>query len=970
MSNTKSGVYRMSRWNERLLGWALARPDFKAQLFRFVDVFPATSSNADVLRHVQEYLGGESVPTSLRRLIGIAGKVPLGATITAAQARRNIARMAEQFILGTTADEAVRGAHGLWTRGSATTIDLLGEKTVAEAEADVYASRVSELLHALAWSASGWESQPALEHDDLGPIPRASISIKPTALASKYKPLSRHQGLEQAKSRLRPILTEALERNVLVWFDMEHYEVKDLTISLFRELLDEPAFENLTAGLVIQAYLKDSYRDLADVVAWSARRSSPAFVRLVKGAYWDTETITAHSRDWPPPVFARKAESDANYERCTRLLLDHHSEVRAAFASHNLRSLAYAISYARKKNVPDNAFEIQMLYGMAEPMHEAIRKSGFRLRVYAPVGELVPGMAYLVRRLLENTSNDSFVRMRFAEGKKLDELLAAPAVDHLTEPDPPTRRLATDLDAMTPYEPEPPTEWHRSERQHAMIDAVEATMSEPTAYVPAIIDGERVQTVESIDSLDPSDPSSIVARSASCGRDHVESAIAAATTAWPQWARTPARERVAVLFRAAEWMRRRRLELVSLQVREAGKPWADADGDVCEAIDFCEYYGREMLRLDAGGEVQSPPGEMNALRYQARGVGVVISPWNFPFAIPTGMVVAALVTGNTVIFKPAEQTPLLAYKIVEALEAAGIPKGVLHFLPGVGEEIGPALVEHRDTAFVAFTGSKPVGLSIVESAGKHQPGQRHIKRVIAELGGKNPMIVDGDADLDQAVPAILYSAFGFAGQKCSALSRLIVMDVIHDQLVERLLGALHGIKVGNPSEMSIDVGPVIDAEAYERIRGVIDGAFMWGTVAGSIVDVPSKGYFVPPTIVTDVKRESPLARDEIFGPVLSVFRADDLDAALTIANDTDFALTAGVFSRSPSRIRRVANQIRAGNVYINRQITGAVVGRQPFGGYGMSGLGTKAGGPDYLLHFMEPRVITENTIRQGFAELS
>ena len=428
-----------------------------------------------------------------------------------------------------------------------------------------------------------------------------------------------------------------------------------------------------------------------------------------------------------------------------------------------------------------------------------------------------------------------------------------------------------------------------------------------------------------------------------------------------------ARQRAAVLFRAAEWMRRRRNELAALEVFEAGKPWRDADADVCEAIDFCEFYGREAIRLDSGAPVQSPPGEHNDLRYQARGIGVVIAPWNFPLAIPTGMVVAALVTGNAVLFKPAEQTPAVASKLVEALTAGGLPDGVLAFLPGLGDEVGAYLVEHPDVSFVVFTGSKPVGLGIVDAAAKVRNGQRHVKRVIAEMGGKNPLIVDADADLDQAVPIAVASAFGYSGQKCSACSRLIVLDEVYDQLVERLVGATRLLRVGHPREMSVDIGPLIDAEAHERVRSYVDLAPEEGEVVLAVDDIPETGYFVGPTIVSEVRAGGRLASEEIFGPVLSVFRAGSFDEALAMANDTEFALTAGLVSRSPVHIRHAADELRAGNVYINRSITGAVVGRQPFGGYGMSGVGSKAGGPDYLLQFLEPRTVSENTLRQGFA---
>jgi len=965
----RSGIVSSSWWSERMLEWAMSHPSFKTQLFRFVDVFPATTGDDDVVRHLDEYLhGGEDVPKFLDLGLDVAEHVPLGKAAAATLARRSISRVAEQFIVGQTPAEAVAGLRRLWTGGSAFTVDLLGEKTLTEADADRYAARVGELLRTLTAAAPRWQGDAHLESDDLGPLPRVNVSVKPTALATRYAPLTRADGMAGAKARLRPLLAEAAAAGAYVHFDAEHYEVKDLTLQLFRELLDEPELAPLHAGVVIQAYLKDSHEDLADVVAWAAGRTTPVTVRLVKGAYWDTETVQSQAEGWPVPVFADKVQTDANYERCSRLLHDNHGSVRAAFGTHNLRSLAYAVEYARSLGIPDNGYEIQLLYGMAEPLHAAVRKLGLRLRVYAPVGELVPGMAYLVRRLLENTANESFVRRRFVEGQDLDALLAPPLVDHLPERDQQARRATTDPKAPSAYEPEPVGEWRRATVRATMAAAVSGGHDQGFGVsVPARIGGRAVTTAGEIESHDPASPSIVVARSARCGPAEAEEALEAARRAWPAWRRTPTRQRAAVLFRAAQWMRERRFSLAALEVFEAGKPWRDSDADVCEAIDFCEYYGREAIRLDEGAPVQSPPGEHNSLRYQARGIGVVISPWNFPLAIPTGMVVAALVTGNAVLFKPAEQTPAVAARLVEALAAAGLPEGVLAFLPGLGEEVGAYLVEHPDVSFVAFTGSKPVGLGIVEKAAKVQPGQRHVKRVIAELGGKNPLVVDADADLDQAVPIVAGSAFGYAGQKCSACSRLIVLDKVYDELVERLVGAARLLRVGHPRDMAVDVGPLIDAEAHERVLSYVDLAPEEGEVVLGSGAVPEEGYFVSPTIVAGVRPGGRLAREEIFGPVLSVFRAGSFDEALAMANDTDYALTAGVVSRSPAHIRLATAELRAGNVYVNRSITGAVVGRQPFGGYGLSGVGSKAGGPDYLLQFVEPRTVSENTLRQGFA---
>jgi RHH-type proline utilization regulon transcriptional repressor/proline dehydrogenase/delta 1-pyrroline-5-carboxylate dehydrogenase len=498
--------------------------------------------------------------------------------------------------------------------------------------------------------------------------------------------------------------------------------------------------------------------------------------------------------------------------------------------------------------------------------------------------------------------------------------------------------------------------------------AVAAAGDAPTIDVPACIGGERGHTAVSIDSVDPASPSRVVARSAACSATDAAAAVGVASGVFERWRDTPARDRAAVLFRAGEWMRRRRDELAALEVFEAGKPWDQADADVCEAIDFCEYYGREVLRLDAGAteRVQSPPGERNRLTYQGKGVAVVIAPWNFPLAIPCGMTSAALAAGNATILKPAEQTPAIAFRLFEAFEAAGLPPGVLQLLPGYGEDVGVALVEHPDVALIAFTGSKAVGLAINQAAAQPRPGQHHIKRVIAELGGKNALVIDDDADPDQAIPAIIASAFGFAGQKCSAASRLIVLDRAYDAIVDRLVGAAREVVVGHPRDMAVQVGPVIDADAHVRLTSAVDDAGRQQQLLLRRTDVPTEGWFVGPTIVAVDDPAASVARDELFGPVLSVLRARDLEHSIALANDTDYALTAGIFSRSPANIERAAAELRAGNVYINRATTGAVVGRQPFGGYGMSGVGSKAGGPDYLLQFLDPRVVTENTVRQGF----
>lgn len=961
-------VFRMSWWSERLLGWAMKDDAFKTQLFRFVDVFPALREPREVRRHVDEYFGGPGTPAAMRAAVGAAHGVPAG--VTARVAKSQISRMARQFIVGEDPEEALPALRALWEQGSATTVDLLGEKVVTEAEADRYAARVEQLVRALAEGSAPWPARPILELDDLGPLPRANVSIKPTALASLYTPLTRADGMAQARERLLPILKTAADLKAFVWFDMEHYAAKDITLELFRSLMDEPALGDLDAGIVIQAYLRDSHADVIDIIEWAKGRPTPPSVRLVKGAYWDAETIEARAEGWPVPVFEDKDHTDANYERCTRLLHDNHGRVRAAFGSHNLRSLAVAIHEARLRGIPDNGYELQMLFGMAEPVQAAIREMGHRLRVYAPMGELVPGMAYLVRRLLENTSNESFVRQRFADGRKVEELVRPPQVKGelpgrgYVEP---SESRRTNASEPASYEPEPPAEFREAGARRRFAAAIQSVEGSLGYDVPAVVGGRRVSTSATIASVDPARPRQLIARSARCDAGHASEALAAGAAAQPAWGALPAEARAEVAFGAAAWMRERRDELAALMTFEAAKPWTEADADVCEAIDFCEYYGREALRLARGGAVQSPPGEANSLYYRPKGVGVVISPWNFPLAIPTGMVVAALVAGNSVVLKPAEQTPAVAYKLVEALEAGGLPPGVLGFVPGMGEEVGAPLVNDPRTAFVAFTGSSAVGQQIIRDAAVVVPGQNQIKKVVAEMGGKNALVIDADADLDQAVPAIVKSSFGYAGQKCSAAARIIVHRSVHDLVVERMVGAASELRVGHPREMATQVGPVIDEEAHQRIRACVEAASSQGEVVLARDDIPDEGWFIGPTVVVGASPRAPVNTDEIFGPVASVIRADSFDEAMERANATPYALTAGVFSRSPDHIARASRDLRAGNVYVNRAITGAVVGRQPFGGYGLSGVGSKAGGPDYVIQFTDPRVVTENTMRQGFA---
>jgi RHH-type proline utilization regulon transcriptional repressor/proline dehydrogenase/delta 1-pyrroline-5-carboxylate dehydrogenase len=496
-----------------------------------------------------------------------------------------------------------------------------------------------------------------------------------------------------------------------------------------------------------------------------------------------------------------------------------------------------------------------------------------------------------------------------------------------------------------------------------LADALASVERELPLAVPVWV-GADARPGEELLSTDPGDPERVVAAAARAGAGDVAAAVGAAADAFSGWSTTPAGERAAVLRGAAAWMRERRLELAALEVRECAKPWPEADGDVCEAIDFLEYYARGALALDAGRALVQAPGERNELHYAPRGVAAVISPWNFPLAIPCGMTAAALATGNTVVLKPAEQSPGCGLRIVQALRAAGAPAGAISLLPGEGDA-GAALVAHPGVHTIAFTGSLPVGLEIVRTAADTPAGQRHLKRVVAELGGKNCIIVDADADLDEAVPAIVSSAFHYAGQKCSAAARVLVHEAIADALIDRVAGAARTLVVGQAEDLGTEVPPVIERGAQERVIRYAELAARDGVIVVGGGEVPGAGWFCPPTVAAELPAGSPVLEEEIFGPLLAIERVRDVEHACEIVEAQPFALTGGLFSRNPATVRSVRARTPVGNLYVNRGITGAMVGRQPFGGNRLSGNGTKAGGPDYLLHFVEPRVVTENTMRHG-----
>jgi RHH-type proline utilization regulon transcriptional repressor/proline dehydrogenase/delta 1-pyrroline-5-carboxylate dehydrogenase len=948
----RSGVLSAAFWSQKLIDWAMKDEAFKVQLFRFVDAFPTLRTPQQIHDHLADYLAQPGVTPPPGMGLGLKAGGLLKGTF-ARTVSGQITSMAERFIAGTDAASALPMLQKLWAKGIAFSVDLLGEACVSNAEAEVYQRKYLDLITNLPQHTAAWPANERLENDHLGPVPRTNVSIKISSLFARTDPVDFEGSLEGLMDALRPVLEAARDRNVLINFDMEFFSYKDLTLELFMrccEAIDFPA------GLAMQAYLRSGDDDARRIIEWSKRTGRVVSVRLVKGAYWDFETIHAEQMAWPVPVWSHKSETDASFERMAAAFIeaiptrDGEGGVKLAFGSHNLRSISSGLARLEQRGLPPSALDLQFLHGMADEIKAAAVERGLRVREYVPVGEMIPGMAYLVRRLLENTSNESWLLASSVGEADTAALLASP---HRTyESDPGVDRIAN------------AAERHRL-----------------TAAVPGVGDERPFFTEPHRDFADTRQREAFAAAIKDASVPHVandataedaDKALARAAAIFPKWRDTDHRERSSALIRAAAIMRRRRDELSGIEIREAGKTWREADADVCEAIDFLEYYARVAVDLFELNRLGAFVGELDEIFYQPRGIAVIVSPWNFPLAICCGMTSAAVVCGNATLVKPSRQTPGIARVMCEILWEAGVPRDALQLMAGPGSTMGAFMIRDPRVAIIAFTGSKEVGLDIIGGAAETPPGQGHVKKVIAEMGGKNAIIVDASADLDEAVLGVRHSAFGYQGQKCSACSRVIVVDTAYDLFLSRLVESTKTLVIGDPIDPGSDMGPVIDESAARTIREYLEIGKQEGTLETDI-QVPAgleekvgKPY-IAPHIFSGIEPHHRIFNEEIFGPVLAVTRAKDFDEALEMANAVEYKLTGGCFSRKPSHLERARREFRVGNLYLNRGITGALVGRQPFGGFGMSGVGSKAGGKDYLLQFVEPRSVTENTMRRGFA---
>ena len=935
-----------SGWGGLLLKSLHSDEDLRRGLFFLIDVLPALPDAGAIHRHIEEYLA-PFLSSGLFRWAGSGARFFPG---LAERIGRRLIAPENRFEDSVAAFER---------RGRRISIDLVGEESVSHAEADQNRNRYLALL-------SRFERRPMKS-----PI---HLSLKPSALNPDMNPLDPDGSARAVLERLVPILRRLAGMGGGLVLDMEQRERKEIILALFRRIQEDPDLRAENVGIALQAYLPETSKDLAELVAWGRERGLRFPVRLVKGAYWDQEVAQAQQNNWPVPVFQKQEETDAHFEKLVEILCGARDTVIPFIATHNLRTVSHAVcALGGREGISPG--EVHVLHGMSEPLQEALAGLGIPVRVYVPVGDVLPGMAYLIRRLLENTANESFLRRQFLSPEPCEVLLNAPKPSSREEtfskggP----RKASPDEKEEGAFENEPFLDFSREQARTLFREGlVRVKDSLGRRLMPRIAGRETGEGEEEIRSLDPSMPARTVANVLLADEGTASRALEQAKRFREAWRETSWETRISLLLRTAEVLRSRRMDLAAAEVFETGKSWTEADADVCEAIDFCVWYARMASRLKES-DLPGPRGERNRLRYEGRGVALVLPPWNFPLAIPAGMTVAALVTGNVVLLKPSLEAPLMGALLVEALLEAGVPPGAIHYLPGRGDTLGRHLAAHPEVDMVAFTGSRAVGVSLLGLIGRPSEGQRGLKHFVCEMGGKNAIVVDDDADLDLAVPAILSSAFSYQGQKCSACSRVIAVGGIHDRLVERIVRGTEALPIGSPEDPKNRIGPVISRQALERIRAYVER----GRKEGELLlerEIPEEvqktgGYYTGPAIFGDIRPHHVLAKEEIFGPVLSILKAGSFHEGIALAADSDYRLTGGVFSRSPSHIREAEQNFRVGNLYINRGIVGARVGRHPFGGLGFSGWGSPAGGPDTLLQYVTSRTISENVMRHGYSPI-
>lgn len=924
-------------WEDYLVQNLFESHEFQNQLFRFVDVYPVLPNSSEIADHFRAYLQKLELSPAMEDVLKLS-TTSLTEGLSARLIRFSIEKMARKYILGDSLLSNQKAIKELNKKGYGLSFDVLGEATLTEKEGHAYAKTYLDMI----------EQASVLKLKG-----QVNLSLKCTALLPHLSLTDHETSVDQLTRVLLPILTLAHEKGVFINIDMEQCDYHNIIYDAFsRCMLSEPLGKASGFGIVVQAYTLDSEERCRSLLSLAQTRGQKFAIRLVKGAYWDYEVAMARQRGWEIPVFTQKSDSDRQYEKLTTLLLEHSESFYPAFATHNLRSMLHACLESERMNLETSDYEFQMLYGMAPAFGEFILSKGYQCRLYCPLGEMIPGMGYLVRRLLENSSNTGFLK-KFHSGVDLKSLL-------FHDEDPPQAK-----DDSHTYDKSALLNFSKADIRRCF----EVELGKWKNKFPLSIDlGKEFSNAEQTKEVISPNDGSQLGQVEFLNIDHLTVQIDLAHKAFPEWKGTAIKKRVKMIEKCAELMELKRYELATLMCYEVGKSWSEADADVVEAIDFCRFYASRAECELGAQEVISLPGEKNILSLSGRGVTAVISPWNFPLAILCGMSSAALLAGNTVLLKPAEQSVLIAWEYYQLLLKAGVPDNVVKWCPCDGEKVFSKVCHDSRIRQIVFTGSKEVGLQLLQKSVELQPGQVHLQQVFAEMGGKNSAYVDDDADFDEVIPNVLYSAFAFAGQKCSALSRLFVHKNIKSALISRLLESLESLKLGSACEASCDIGPLIDEQSYQRVLQLISESekdpdlklLYKGT------NIPEKGYFIPPLIYEANTIEHKFLQEEFFAPILTVMEVDNFQAGLDAINHSSFGLTASVYSRHPERLKKAREQCEVGNLYLNRGCTGAIVGRQPFGGLKLSGTGIKAGGIGYLKQFAEAKTVTENTCRHGF----
>ena len=949
----QSGVFSSQFWSDKLMDWAMKDEQFKIQFFRFIDTYPALKTPEQIHEHLVDYLSqpGVTPPPGMDLMLKAGG---MAKGMFASRMSKQITGMAKKFIAGNDAKSATPLIRELWKKGLCFTVDLLGEACISQRVADQYQEKYLDLINNLPTLVADFPASEVLESDYLGPIPRVNVSIKITSLYWNVDPIDQNGVIERLMDRLTPLLTAATKNNVLINFDIEQSELRELTIKLFQQCCERFDFP---AGLALQAYLRSGMDDAETLINWAKKTGRQVTVRLVKGAYWDYEMIAAQQEGRPTPVWSRKQDTDANYERMAGRFIENmprsrgEGGVKLALGSHNARTIAACIASARRNNLPDNALEFQMLHGMGDPLKAAAIESNLRLREYLPIGELIAGMAYFVRRLLENTSNESWLRASFADDASDEQLLAEPASIDPQGEDPGEAMLrdSAEKHALTPS-------------MEGIGDGKPFTNAVRRDFSKGIVREEFQSKINS----------ATVERDIRFS-DNTEEIINTAKNSFTSWSQQPFPIRAKVLTDAARIMTLRRDELAGMLIKEVGYTWREADREVCDAIDYCEFHAKSAISYFTSQQLGRFIGERNTITHQPLGVALCYTPWYHPLSILAAMTTAAVVTGNTAVVIPPTTSRGIVNEFRNILNMTDCPQGVVNFLHASVD--AASLWYHPDIAVIAYAGDREKGLEIVQATGTTQREQNRIKRIIAEFGGKNAIIVDDSADLGEAVTSVRKSAFVRAGQSPFACSRVIVLDSIHDEFVDRLVESTNEMMVGNPLHSGTEMGPIISEDHMKIIRVRLEKANHEGKLVNRTTAppatqlMPGRSYIMP-HIFTDVSPDAVTAQEQILGPVLAIIRADSFTEAINIANDkaSGYALSAGIFSRKPAHIKQAQQSLQAGNIFINTDMTEIRVGRQPLAIANLSGTTNyMRGATSYLQHFIEPQLICESTMRQGFA---